>query len=375
MAGPPDTRIIQEALEWIGRIYQLPARPGRSEAVDAMFDTFSPWHPAQPSQGCSSEAWEAFLFDGVTAMHARAQDIYDGYRHVLPEPRREVQNQAHASDAEMRLQQHQPSSALQALSAQGQLAIEVQQYYGDRLSSQSLRVSQPRDNALLSRQSAIPPGHEETITPVETLGSRSIDRVREIAQHTTPASHNLPQIIVPNTPTAFAGGQAKNPAAPPPSRPPPLPRPAIAVAAPGNYQHYLANTCWDHVAGVVNWSDESVACNDPACSNLHFCKSWWRKVKAGADGEEPGCAHGNNDNVVHIDPGTGKRVWHGRPNCRIEFPRQRSRASRKCAPALGKRPCPWGHEDGSGVRTNARVRAWIRPRQQSMWSRMNGETA
>ncbi|KAK3709863.1 hypothetical protein LTR37_010693 [Vermiconidia calcicola] len=363
MAGPPDTRIIEGALEWIERLYQLPPRPGRSDAVDAIFDKFSPWHPAQPSPGCSSEAWKAFLFDELTAMHACAQDIYDGYRGALPDTRREVQDQAHVSDAEMWLQQDQLSSALEALSAQEQLARDVQQDDDDRLSPQGLRVSQPPDNASLFRQSAASSRHQGMITPVETLGSRSTDALRETAQSTAFASPDLPLAVVPNTPSAVASGQAVNAAAPLQSLPPHLPRPAIAAAAAGNPQQCVANTCSDHVAGVVNWSDESVACNGPACSRLHFCKPWWRKVKAGANDEEPGCAHGDNDNIVHIDPGTGKRVWHGRPNCRIEFPRQRSRALRKCSPALGMRPCPWGHEDGSGVRTNARVRVWSRPRQ------------
>ncbi|KAK5746207.1 hypothetical protein LTR17_000941 [Elasticomyces elasticus] len=155
-----------------------------------------------------------------------------------------------------------------------------------------------------------------------------------------------------------------------PRKPPHLnPRVAAFVAAPSPPPCDVRDVCADHLNGVGLGHDKVhlSGCEVRSCKNkLHICRPFWDSARTG---DLSGCDRGG-ENVKHKDH-NGRAVVHLRPNCHIQYPRQKARTvarARQCE-NTATRPCHHGHDDPLARRIAASASHSRAPRNvQNEWT-------
>ncbi|KAK3644762.1 hypothetical protein LTR56_009427 [Elasticomyces elasticus] len=155
-----------------------------------------------------------------------------------------------------------------------------------------------------------------------------------------------------------------------PRNPPHLnPKVAAFVTAPSPQPCDVRDVCADHLNGVGLGHDKVhlSGCEVSSCYNkLHICRPFWDSARTG---NLSGCGHGG-EGVKHKDH-RGRPVVHLRPNCHIQYPRQRARTFARARPCenTATRPCYFGHDDPPARRSAADASQWRAPRNvQNEWT-------
>ncbi|KAK4954227.1 hypothetical protein LTR10_007657 [Elasticomyces elasticus] len=155
-----------------------------------------------------------------------------------------------------------------------------------------------------------------------------------------------------------------------PREPPRLfPKVAAFATAPSPQPCDVRDVCADHLNGVRLGHDKVhlSGCEVRSCYNkLHICRTFWDSARTG---NLSGCGHGG-EGVKHKDH-RGRAVVHLRPNCHIQYPRQRGRTFARARPCenTATRPCYYGHDDPLARRSAVDASQWRAPRNvQNEWT-------
>jgi len=100
----------------------------------------------------------------------------------------------------------------------------------------------------------------------------------------------------------------------------------------------LATTCPVDLGNNAKLCDLSRRCGYLHCTGLHLCKTFWNQAKLWLDSA---CPYGG-EGVKHFDTTSGQLVWHGRPNCKKQFPGRGHRGVCFVIPDMP--PCSYGHD-------------------------------